>query len=53
MNQLENRRATREEIEKHHQRRAQAIERRALEAATRAIEGKLTVWERIKRWWRK
>lgn len=34
-------------------RRAQAIERRAIEEAQRAMDSKLTMWERVKRWWRK
>ena len=33
-------------------RRAQAIERRALQEAQRAVEGRLTWWDRVKRWWR-
>jgi hypothetical protein len=33
-------------------RRAQVIERRALAEAQRAVEGKLTLMDRLRRWWR-
>jgi hypothetical protein len=41
---LVNRRATREQLERHHARRAQAIELRALEEAQRALEPVAQTW---------
>jgi hypothetical protein len=50
---LINRRATREQLERHHARRAQAIELRALEEAQRALEPvSQSWWARLARWWR-
>lgn len=50
---LVNRRATREQLERHHARRAQAIELRALEEAQRALEPTAkSWWARLARWWR-
>lgn len=43
---LVNRRATREQLERHHARRAQAIELRALEPVSQSW------WARLARWWR-